>query len=194
MSMDNTLNVSELLKRLGVVGDSVGSAPLLDQLRLVINIADLSSLVPPVSGPVAAAYASEASGVGKVNKWNLRCGAPGGMRVTSLASDTSGNDYNVWITDDQPFIEAPTIIANADFAFGQVAESIFVNYEGGVAVVPANSLELPDGTITAPILSAMLPTDNWVGPGQFFNIESRLTQTTSTIYITWKEYPAMINP
>jgi len=194
MPMKNSLNVSELLKRLGVVGDSQASADLLDQIRLGITIADLSPLVPPVSGPVAGAWIFGNAIIAEVVGWNLQCVSPGGLHVTTIATDSPNNDINTWVTDVQPFPTAAMIAPKVDFAFGQPSLSVFRGYATGPAVAPGAVLQLPDGTASASILSDMFPPKNWIGPGQFLNFETRLTNNDSTLYITWEEFPGMVNP
>lgn len=189
MPIENSLNVSELLKRLGVKGDSVGSAPLLEALRLNLTIADLSDLVAPVGVPFGAADIVATSGAGVANQWALRCASPGGLSVRTLRSITSGT-YRVWITDTSPFAAAATTSVAHNFAFGQACLSRFENFPAGVFVRPLNSWEFSFDTV--PFIGQVL--DNWVGPGQFFNIESQTNQSTQEIAITWKEFPAGINP
>ncbi len=123
MPIDNTLNVSELLRRLGVKGDSLGSAPLLESLRLSLLIGDLSALVPPVGVPIGGATIGSVSGIGTFNKFTLQARSPGGLTVLVLEADT-GNLFDLWVTDANPFGAVVNAEA-ANFSFGQPALSIF---------------------------------------------------------------------
>ena len=187
MPLDNTLNVSELLRRLGVKGDSLGSAPLLESLRLNLAVGDLSDLLPPVAVPFGAASLIATSGVATVNKWSLVCRSPGGLMVRRLSTLIARN-YNIFITPAN-VMGAATATAVHNFSFGQIADSFFANHAAAAAVTPANAfrLELANSPIR-------FDFDNWVGPGEFFNIEAVAPNVTETITISWKEYPAALNP
>lgn len=185
---DNSLNVSELFRRLGVKGDSLGSAPLLESLRLNLLIGDLSQLVPPLAGPFAAAAIGLTSGAATRNKWSLQCRSPGGLRVQTLHSDDN-LVFFVFVTDADPF---GAILSSAahDFSFGQTAQSIFNAHTPAVAVAPVNAYRLYEGIPT------VLPSEfeTWVGPGQFFNIESLNNNVQQVMSISWREYPGAISP
>lgn len=187
MPIDNSLNVSELLRRLGVKGDSQGSAPLLESLRLSLLIGDLSDLVPPVGTPFGGASIGAASGVGTFNQWSLHCISPGGLKVTVLRTVTT-TTYAVWVTDVDPF----GAIANAaahNFSFGQRVLSLFRNHVAGALANPPRSLQF--STIQG---GFGVDFDNWVGPGQFFNIQATTANAFQEISINWKEYPGALNP
>lgn len=188
MPLDNSLNVSELLRRLGVKGDSLGSAPLLESLRLSLQIGDLSDLVPPVGVPLGGAAISGTAGVGTNNRWSLECRSPGGLMVTSLDAGTGGG-FRVNKTANN-VLGAVASTAAFDFAFGQEVQSIFRNHIPGVLVLAGNSFRI-QGIATNALSDNFL---NWVGPGEFFNIESVSQNLTEVISISWKEYPAGINP
>lgn len=187
MGLDNNLNVSELLRRLGVKGDSLGSAPLLESLRLSLNIGDLSDLVPPVGVPMAGAAILNTSAAGTFNKWTLQVGSPGGLKVTRL--EVAAGDFDVWVTDASPFGARLNSVAH-NFAFGQVAQSLFGSHVAAAKVSPLFALTF--GGAFPSIVSRGF--DNWVGPGQFFNIEARGQNVTTSMRIMWTEYPAGLNP
>lgn len=187
MPLQNSLNVSELLKRLGVVGDSKGSASVLEELRLSINLADLSDLVPPLATPVAGSQWIRTSGVATFNKFTLHCRSPGGLTVQKLGTN-GGTDWDIWVSDTDPFpdsIERP----RADFSFRQPSLSAFFNATPAGKVAPGETIILHGF-----ILDELLHTDNWVGPGQFFNMEALSDNVGQRITIMWKEFPAAINP
>jgi len=187
MPMDNSLNVSELLKRLGVVGDSLASAPLLEEMRLAINLADFSDLVPPMGVPIAGADILSTAAGANHNQWNLQCMSPGGLTVFNIHSQSSAI-LNVWISDTNPFV-VPTLVPHADLTFQNPAESIFNVYLPALPVAPPGHFGLKGAVNT------MLLNGNWVGPGQFFNVESESNgQSQQLCSIMWKEYPAMLNP
>lgn len=188
MGLDNSLNLSELFKRLGLKGDSLGSAPLLESLRLTLAIGDLSDLIPPVGVPFAGAAIQNTSGVGTVNKWSLACRSPGGLTVQTLSANDSG-DYNLWVSQADAFA-APGAVAAHDFAFGQSVLSIFRNHAPLAAVTPPNTFRMQAA------LNSQLPNEflSWVGPAEFFNIEASSQNVSQTMAISWKEYPAALNP
>jgi len=191
MPMNNSLNVSELLKRLGVVGDSQGSAALLDQLRLSINIANLDHLVPPVGVPVAAGFNQVTAAVGDANGWSVQCQSAGGMTILGQADQNNpANQYFMWVTDASPWV-ASTILGHADFTFQQPAVSLFHRKDPGVAVFPDPNVNLMRSEFmsTSPMNGQV-----WAGPGQFFNVEARQTGVFNNMSIMWKEYPGAINP
>jgi len=187
MPMNNALNVSELLKRLGVVGDSLGSAPILEELRLVINLADLTDLVPPLATPVAGSHHTVTSGVGTFNQFTLDCRSPGGLTVQRIGTN-SGTDWDSWVSDTDPFL-ATVARPTANLSFGQPAVSIFGSSAPAAKVAPAETIRLRGF-----ILDELLSPDNWVGPGQFFNIEAVSSNVGQRISIMWKEFPAALNP
>lgn len=188
MPLDNSLNVSEMLRRLGVKGDSLGSAPLLESLRLSLNIGDLSQLVPPVAGPFGGMAQALTSGVATVNKWSLHCRSPGGLRVQTLHSDDALT-YGVWITPASPF--GAILASDAhNYSFGQNVLSVFEAATPAAPVVPARVFRLREAA------TSILPPgfQNWVGPGEFFNIEALNNSVVQEISISWQEYPGAINP
>jgi len=190
MGLDNNLNVSELLRRLGVKGDSLGSAPLLESLRLTLNIGDLSELVPPVAAPHGGAALTNVSGVGTFNKWSMRCLAPGGARILMLTANPPAN-YRVWIspTNEQGAVAA-TIVGD-DFSFEQFVQSEFRVH------VPIGAIAGPPGAFIIQGTNEARTYSNfhaWVGPGEFFNIESEVDNTNQTVSIFWQEYPGALNP
>lgn len=187
MPMNNTLNVSELLKRLGVVGDSKGSAPILEELRLSINLADLSDLVPPLPVPIGGATDLATSGVGTVNHWTLNARSPGGLQVFNMQMD--GNDlFTIWITDDDPFAGAIPL-STVQLAFNQPVQSVMFHIPASAAIAPAASL-----FVRGPMLGNLIERTNYLGPGQHFNIESLSPNTTNEmISVVWTEYPGLIN-
>lgn len=190
MPMNTTLNVSELLKRLGVVGDSLGSAPVLEQLRLGVSIADLSQLVPPLRGPVGSGSAVQTSGIGNLNKWSVQSRAQGGIQILSMESSgvvTGQKEFRVSITDVSPF-GAATPIAIQQFSFGQVADSV-------MAIHPAAALQSPVSAVRVNFMWLQEFSKNiWVGPGLFLNVESVFLNNTEVMEITWKEYTGALNP
>jgi len=187
MGLDNTLNISELLRRIGVKGDSLGSAPLLESLRLTLNIGDLSDLVPPVGVPMGAASLQITSGIGTVNKWSLASRSPGGLRVTRV--ETTANAFNVWVTDDNPF-GGPLVDAAHNLGFGQAVASVFQIHAAAAAVAPLFTFSF-GGAFPSILVRGF---ENWVGPGQQLNIEARGQNNTEEMVITWTEYPAGLNP
>ncbi len=187
MGIDNTLNISELLRRIGVKGDSLGSAPLLESLRLTLNIGDLSDLVPPIGVPMGGAAAPSTSGVGTVNKWSLESRSPGGLRVTRI--EVAASDFNVWITPTNA-LGAVADFTRHSFSFGQVPLSQFNRHIVAAAVAPVRVFAF--GGAFPSILTRGF--DNWVGPGEFFNIEARAQNNTQEMRIMWTEYPAGLNP
>lgn len=188
MPIDNSLNVSELFRRLGIKGDSLGSAPLLESLRLSLLIGDLSQLVPPLAGPYAGANHPLTSGVGTVNKWSLECRSPGGLRVQTVHAENS-QVYNVWVTPVSPFGAILTTAVH-NFSFGQAAQSVFHRHTPAAGVSPANAFRLE---IAVP---SRLPENfqTWIGPGEFFNIEAINTNISQVMTISWQEYPGALNP
>lgn len=188
MPLDNNLNVSELLRRLGVKGDSLGSAPLLESLRLSLQIGDLSNLVPPVPVPLGGASIGQNPGVGNVNKWSLLCRSPGGLVVNTLQS-SANNNYRTLITDGLIFGAVVTSAPQLNYASGQNTLSVFRTHTPGVVDLPNFAFEL---RLLPPGMG--IEFQNYVGPGASFNIESIGTNVTETISISWKEYPAGINP
>lgn len=188
MPMKNSLNVSELLKRLGVVGDSMGSADLLDAMRMTVQIADLSALVPPVGTPITAVSSQASSGAGNNNKWTLHCRSPGGLRVNQLEGE-SGRRYRAWVTTVDPFVGS-VAVAPVNLSFEQVGLSVFFNAPAAPPLAPANALRL-----RGPNATEVFEQGNWIGPGEFLNFEATSIQVAAEILtVTWREYPAMINP
>ncbi len=187
MPLDNSLNVSELLRRLGVKGDSLGSAPLLESLRLNLMIADLSQLVPPLRGPIGGATIAQNAGAGFFNQWTLECRAPGGLEVQTLQTVTNGS-FALFITPAR-VTGAAIQTAQHNYSFGQAVDSIFTTAVTAARVAPTFAFQLRLGQ---PSYGTFF--QNWVGPGEFFNIEANVTNTTETIMISWKEYPAALNP
>jgi len=190
MPLDNSLNVSELLRRLGVKGDSKGSAPLLESLRLNLMIGDLSDLVPPVGVPFGAAALGALSGAATFNQWNLHCRAPGGLTLRSLATNNSTDFFHMWVSDTDPF-GAVSATAADNFSFSQPVQSIFQAHLAGAAVVPLGSF-LFHG-VNLPIFGSG-NFDTWIGPGEFLNIEAENPNNLEIMSISWKEYPAALNP
>jgi len=190
--LKNTLNISELLKRIGVVGDSLGSADILDQLRLTLNIADLSDLVPPVGVAKAQATNFLDADVGERAGANLLCRSPGGLFVETVGIGTGTTSMRLWITDVQPFAVAKALgDVRANFTFGQTIEAIWTLYESEVRVAPGASASCAQGFN---YVGGLIPAKIWVGPGQFFNIEVNADNTDVVISVSWSELPAMINP
>ncbi len=190
MPMDNSLNVSELLKRLGVVGDSKGSAPLLNELRLAIQIADMSQLVAPLAGPMVGASDQSTSGGGLFNKWAIRCQSPGGLTVGEIVSN-SERDYFVFVLDFDPFVGS-VVEPICNMSFGQPAQSQFINAPAAAAVALAHANRF---IIRTDDKTQQVMNFNWIGPGEFFCIESRAAGVnTELMSVVWREYPAMVNP
>jgi len=190
MPLDNTLNVSELLRRLGVKGDSLGSASLLEALRLNIMIADMSQLVPPMVGAMGGAALQISSGVGNFNNWSLLCRAPGGLRVTTIRS-TTNRAFDLFVGPTLLFDAVVTNQIGFSYASGQITQSAFRTHTPTVAKnLPNNTLEM--GQNQRPNFGIMF--DNYVGPGEFFMIESEGTNSSEEIVISWTEYPGAISP
>jgi len=190
MPMDNTLNVSELLKRLGVVGDSQASASLLDQIRMVMNIADLSRLVPPLVGPIAAGSVTSTSDPITICKFNLNARSQGGLQLISIISSTDlplVKNYFIWITDVNPF-GALTPGPFENLSFGQVAESVLSVAPIGANVAPASAV------LTTGRYLHLFGQNIWLGPGQFLNVESETMDTEEKLTFTWAEYTGGLNP
>jgi len=187
MTIANSLNVSELLKRMGVSGDSLGSAPLLDALRLTVNLADFKDLIPPLAVPMAGVHHSAGSGVATFNKWTLNARSPGGLRVNEIMSNSAAA-IRMWISATDPFVGS-VAVATAQMVFGQTARSVFFNAPAAAAVAPAGHYVLrsfPAGRL----LDGM-----WVGPGEFFNLEGDTDNIGSQLVtLSWTEYPAALNP
>lgn len=188
MPLDNTLNTSELLRRLGVKGDSQGSVSLLEALRLNLIIGDLSDLVPPVGVPFAGSALTGTSAVATFNKWTLHSNNVGGLTVRELRADAGGG-FDVWITDTSPFGTA-LLSGVSEFGFGQNSQSLFFALTPAAKVAPPGSFRI-QGIATAELGRNF---DNWVGPSQFFNIEAVAPNLTQTMSISWKEYTAALNP
>ncbi len=188
MPMQNNLNVSEMLKRMGVVGDSQGSVSLLDQMRLSVVLADLSDLVAPLRGPIGACSELRNSATGTYNKWAVQCNSPGGLTVVDMHTNSSTTLYYCWVSDVAAFSN-PTVMPKVDLSFGQPTLSVGFNYDPDVQEVPFNNF-----LVRGSAMSLMLGV-NWIGPGQFFNIESFTPNVNQQMLsISWKEYPAGINP
>ncbi len=188
MPLDNSLNVSELLRRLGVKGDSLGSAPLLESLRMSLQIGDLSQLVAPLRGPLGAATLVRTSGVGTVNNWFLQCLAPGGVTVLEINNRTSSN-FRVAVSPVNLFGVSAVSAAN-NFASGQFVDSVFHAAAAAAALLPNTFWQIHgSGNAT---MGAMF--ENWIAPADFLLIEGISTNTTETMTIRWKEYPAALNP
>lgn len=187
MPLDNTLNVSELLRRLGVKGDSQGSASLLEALRLNLIIGDMSDLLPPLRSPRGGASMGTISAVGVFNKWSLQVRSPGGATVLMLSAD-SANIFDLWITPANVLGAALTTSAE-NYSFGQAVDSIFTNHVAGAKATPPRVFVLQG-------LDPMIDSnfEIWIGPGEFFNVESRTANQDERIAILWKEYPAALNP
>ena len=187
MGLNNSLNVSELLRRLGVKGDSLGSAPLLESLRLTLNIGDLADLVPPVGVPLGGASLQLGSGLGTVNSWSLRCNSPGGLTVLTL--DSSTGDHDIFVTDADPF-GAVLETAAFNFAFQQTVQSVFLLHVPATKVAPVDAFGF-GGAFPSILVRGF---ETWIGPGQFFNIEARGQNVVQDMRIAWKEFPAGLNP
>ncbi len=187
MPLNNSLNVSELLRRLGVKGDSLASAPILESLRLVLNIGDVSDLVPPVPVPIGGAAISQNGGVGGFNKWNLTCRAPGGLIVNTLQT-TTNNTYAILIS---PVLLFGAVVQSSAFnyASGQFVQSVFTTHTTGVRVLPNLTFELRQAQ---PSWSPHF--EHYVGPGDHFMIEANNDNITQGMIITWKEFPGAISP
>lgn len=189
MPMDNSLNVSELLKRLGVVGDSKASAPILDELRLTVNLADLSDLVPPLGVAIGGGSIAATSPVGGFNKWTLHCRSPGGLRVNWVGNQVNADAYRFWVTDADPFVGS-IAVAHANFSFENPAVSEFMSAPAAASVSPVASLISRGADIGGPFVLG-----NWIGPSQFFNVEAQqANQADEVVSIMWREYPAALNP
>ena len=143
--------------------------------------------MPPVSIPLGGAGIGITSGVGTFAKWSLICRAPGGLKVSVVAQDNVGF-FDVWISDTSPF-GATTGTASHNYAFGQTVQSIFTSNVLAAKVAPVGVFATSQ---QAPSLG--WNWDNWVGPGQFFNIEDRIDNRTRRVNVFWKEYPSALNP
>jgi len=185
--IENTLNVSEFLKRLGVVGDSAATMPMLEALRLTVNLGDFSDLVPPVGTPFAAASVRHTSPGGQATFFQLFCGSPGGLMVTAINAKLN-NEFDIWVSDSQDFGALAGVETHEELAFGQTSLSV-VSFGAGAKVSPASAVRTR-GTDNAQMLS-----HNWIGPGQFFNCEAVAVGVTNhDVAVSWKEYPGGINP
>lgn len=190
MPLKNTLNVSELLKRLGVVGDSQASAELLNQIRLNIQIGDLSPLVPPLRGPIGAGSQFVIPGAAKVPNWTLQCRSPGGLQILSAALVTTpanSSEVGVFITTTNPWA-APVVVAPQQLAFEQVADSVMTFGTTVASLLPASAVSVYHGKLQD------LVKDIWLGPGQFLNFEASLINTPMEFMLSWQEFPGMLNP
>lgn len=187
MPLDNNLNVSELFKRLGIKGDSLGSAPLLESIRLSLLIGDLSNLVPPVGTPFGGAAIFTSSGVGTFNKFSLACLSPGGLRVMTLEATTG--EFDLFVTDTNVFGAVVNSAAH-NFAFDQPVLSLFRNHTIAAKVAPAFTFEF-GGAFPSSLVDTF---ETWVGPGQFFNMEATGANSSQNVRISWKEYPGALSP
>ncbi len=188
--MNNTLNISELLKRAGVVGDSLGSAPLLEQLRMGVQIADLSQLVPPLRGPMAAGSRDVIPGTSKFGNWSLRCGSQGGLQILSVIGEGSFSSvfgFFAWISDVNPWA-APSVVPLEQLSFEQIATSEMTTGTPGVSVAPASAIFLPRAEMT------LFCKDIWLGPGKFLNFELTAPNAPIQLSISWMEYTGALNP
>lgn len=187
MPMDNTLNISEMLRRLGVKGDSKAAAPLLESLRLSLQIGDLSDLVPPVPVPIGGAAIGQNGGVGGFNKWSLTARSPGGLVVNTLQT-TTNNTFSL-LVGPTLFFGAEIQSSQFPYASGQLVQSFFVTHTTGARVLPNLTMQLRQ------LPSVMGRSfENYVGPGEHFMIEANNDNITQTIMITWKEFPGAISP
>lgn len=190
MPMDNSLNVSELLKRIGVVGDSLGSAPLLEEMRPVVQVADLSDLVAPYAVPRAGAGEISTAGAGNFNKWALHCRSPGGALIEQLGSN-GARAFHIWISDANAFVAGSAVTSKADITGGQPTLSDFILGTPSPQDRPAGAFyraRFGDD-------SGSLYINSYIRPGQFFNIESGTSNETSQIFsLIWKEFPGAISP
>jgi len=188
MPMDNALNISELLKRLGVVGDSKASAPLLEGLQMGVHLADFSQLVAPLSGPITGSFRTQSSAFGLFNAWSLASHAVGGLIVHECQTNSNAI-FSIWVSDTDPFPAAAPIEPNGQFAFGQVGVSQFRSTSGVFLPEPGKI------TTRGANIALIIRGANWIGPGQFFNIQStRSNQNNEHMSIVWREYPAALNP
>lgn len=188
--METTLNISELLKRAGVVGDSRGSGTLLDQLRMSVKIADLSQLVPPLRGPIAGGSLDVIPGLNKFGNWTLHCRSAGGLQVMgAVLEGTLGNIFGVkhFITTSNPWA-APVAVPVQQYTFGQVAESVFSTGTPVASLAPAEAVFT--SILTTPIITKNI----WLGPGLFLNFELVNVNTPLELSIAWMEYPGALNP
>lgn len=190
MPLKNTLNISELLKRMGVVGDSLGSAELLEQLRLGVNVADLSQLVPPLRGPSGAGFQHVVPGANNVSNWSLQCRSQGGLQILTAHLNTTPNNSNtvdIFITTTVPWTPL-AVVAQQQFSFGQVTDSVMTVGTTEPPLAIASAVRSPHNRL------ANLVKDIWLGPGLFLNFESSLINNPVGLSISWKEYPGAINP
>lgn len=191
MPLKNTLNVSELLKRLGVVGDSKASAELLDQIRLGVTIADLSNLVAPVDVPRASSSGLLNSGINQVAGATLQCLSAGGLRVDSINGTNLTRELKIWKnTVDDLSAFNHTIMPKLELTFGQTTQSIFSNISTHAFIFPSFAYTVEQ---TTNILSDVFP-NLWLGPGEFLMFEIFDTNTDTTLHLSWTEFPAMLNP
>lgn len=189
MPLDNSLNVAELLRRLGIKGDSLGSMPLLESLRLTLSIGDFSQLMSPLAGPIGGADIASVSAAGTMNKWSLQCQAVGGLKVSSLKF-SNNLFYDVWITGVNPFgaITGGPIVH--DYSFGRFAQSSFTSHTPAAKVAPVGVVRVQPWILS--VLISDFP--NWVGPGEFLNIENTTNNNSANVAIMWQEYTAGLNP
>lgn len=189
MPLDNSLNVSELLRRIGVKGDSLGSAPLLESMRMSLIVGDLSQLVPPLMGPIGGGSIIRTGGAGNRNKWSLQARSAGGLRILSLRM-TGGGSVRLFVTPVN-VLGVQAVLADQSFSFGQPVQSFFTAHIAAAATAaPVNSPEMQQGQ--QPGMGWQFP--NWIGPSEFFNIEGEGVNQTEEITIWWMEYPGALNP
>jgi len=189
MGLRNTLNIGELLKRIGVDGDSQGSADLLESLRMGVQVADLSDLVPPLGVPIGGAQISSSSGGATFNKFSLHCRSPGGLILRSVTMISAANAMDFFVTNTPVFGAALTSTAH-NYGFGQAVLSTFDTHTPGAKVAPAGTPTFFNNR--QPSFGYQL--FNWVGPGEFFNFEANSANVTDTLSIIWTEFPAGLNP
>ena len=190
MPMNNTLNVSELLKRLGVVGDSRGSAEVLEQLRLAVQVADMSQLVPPLRGPIVAGSHDVIPGGGSVGNWSVHCLSAGGLQMLNLYPEgqpSNNAEYNFWISVVYPFPN-PVVRPVEQLSFGQAGQSEFLTGDTAAAVKPVSAVRGGREDLWR------IAQHAWVGPGLFFNIEHEFVNNPENLAVAWMEFPGAINP
>ncbi len=179
------LNLTELFRRIGAAVGGDTEVDLSRTARLTIGAGDLSHLVPPIAVPVGGGRATvAAAGVGTFAQFTFQSLAAGGC--FSLSGVTDGADLMyMWKSQTNPF-GALTPVVSENFAFGQVARSVFSRVTvAGAAVNPAGAPAIR-GTAFPQLAAAPI----FIGAGEFLNFESDDDNAALEFSFYWQEIPA----